>query len=86
MLIINSGAYVTPEFQAEFGKIPPCMLPIGNKKLIEHQVQRLKAAFPGRDIFLTLPSTFTPAINEKALLGALEQRVRREVQQPAPDG
>ncbi len=71
MLIINSGAYVTPEFQAEFGKIPPCMLPIGNKKLIEHQVQRLKAAFPGRDIFLTLPSTFTPAINEKALLGAL---------------
>lgn len=71
MLIINSGAYVTPEFQAEFGKIPPCMLPIGNRKLIEHQVQRLRKALSVKDIFLTLPDTFTPAINEKALLNAL---------------
>lgn len=71
MLIINSGAYVTPEFQAEFGKIPPCMLPIGNKKLIEHQVQRLREALPGKDIFLTLPNTFAPAINETALLSNL---------------
>jgi hypothetical protein len=71
MIIINSGGYVTPEFQVEFGKIPPCMLPIGNKKLIEHQVQRLRAAFPGRDIVLTLPETFRPAINERALLNSL---------------
>lgn len=39
MIIINSAAYVIPEFRAEFGKIPPCLLPIGNRKLIEYQVQ-----------------------------------------------
>ncbi|MCA7998061.1 phosphotransferase [Burkholderia metallica] len=72
MIIINSGGYVTAEFQVEFGKIPPCMLPIGNKKLIEHQVQRLRTAFPEREIILTLPETFRPAINERALLNSLE--------------
>lgn len=71
MIIINSGGYVTPEFQVEFGKIPPCMLPIGNKKLIEHQVKRLRTAFPGREIILTLPETFRPAINERTLLDSL---------------
>ncbi|MDN7930901.1 hypothetical protein QZM52_06295 [Burkholderia metallica] len=71
MLIINSGGYVTPEFQIEFGKIPPCMLPIGNKKLIEHQVQQLRAAFPDRRITLTLPESFHPAINERSLLNSL---------------
>ncbi|QQC67562.1 glycosyltransferase family protein [Paraburkholderia ginsengisoli] len=71
MLIINSGGYVTPEFQVEFGKIPPCMLPIGNRKLIEHQVARLREAFPDKKITLTLPDTFRPAINERALLNSL---------------
>jgi NDP-sugar pyrophosphorylase family protein len=72
MLIINSGGYVTPEFQVEFGKIPPCMLPIGNRKLIEHQVARLREAFPGKKIVLTLPDTFRPAINEQTLLNTLD--------------
>ncbi|MCA8318267.1 phosphotransferase [Burkholderia multivorans] len=72
MIIINSGGYVTAEFQVEFGKIPPCMLPIGNKKLIEHQVERLRTAFPNREIVLTLPETFRPAINERALLTSLK--------------
>lgn len=71
MLIINSGGYVTAEFQVEFGKIPPCMLPIGNRKLIEHQVSRLREAFPDKKITLTLPDTFRPAINERALLNSL---------------
>ena len=34
MILIASGAYVIAEFQVELGKIPPCLLPIGNKKLI----------------------------------------------------
>jgi fructosamine-3-kinase len=72
MLIINSGGYVTPEFQVEFGKIPPCMLPIGNRKLVEHQVARLREAFPTKKIILTLPDTFRPAINEQALLSSLD--------------
>ncbi|MFM0276968.1 hypothetical protein P0D75_02965 [Paraburkholderia sediminicola] len=71
MLIINSGGYVTREFQVEFGKIPPCMLPIGNRKLIEHQVARLRAAFPDKKITLTLPDSFRPAINERTLLNSL---------------
>lgn len=46
MILINSGAYVNPEFQAEFGEIPPCFLPVGNKKLIEFQSEAILNSFP----------------------------------------
>ena len=42
MIVINSGAYVIPELQAEYGKIPPCMLPLGNKRLLEHQIEAIR--------------------------------------------
>ncbi len=58
MIIINSAAYVNSEFQTEFGKIPPSMLPIGNRKLIEHQYESLVKAFPGEAILLSLPLSF----------------------------
>ena len=32
MILISSAAYVISEFQAELGRIPPCFLPLGNKK------------------------------------------------------
>ncbi|WP_394261570.1 hypothetical protein [Moraxella boevrei] len=71
MILINSGAYVIPEFQAEIGKIPPCFLPVGNKKLIEHQVEALKQKF-NEDVFVTLPMSYTLSSEESKLLDELD--------------
>ena len=71
MIIINSGAYVIPEFQAEVGKIPPCFLPIGNKKLLEHQVQVLKNEI-NEPIVLSLPDSYPLNRSEQLLLEELE--------------
>lgn len=58
MILINSGAYIIPEFQAEIGRIPPCLLPIGNKKLIEHQVVSLRNFF-NEKIVVTIPISYS---------------------------
>lgn len=71
MIIINSGTYVIPEFQAEVGKIPPCFLPLGNKKLLEHQVEVLREEFD-ESIYVSLPDDYQLNIDEKMLLKDLE--------------
>lgn len=72
MIIINSGAYVIAEFQAEFGKIPPSLLPIGNKTLLEHQVANLRESFPDEQrIVVSLPEHYELTINESHLLTRL---------------
>lgn len=55
MFLITSAAYVTPALASEFGKLPPCMLPVQNKRLYEHQV-----ALSRRDetIVLSLPASY----------------------------
>lgn len=59
MILINSAAYVIPEFRNEFGLIPPTFLPIGNKKLLMYQVESLRHNFPDeRRIILSLPLSF----------------------------
>lgn len=76
MLLINSAAYVSPEFQAEVGIIPPCMLPIGNKKIIELQVDRLRTLFGDEKIVLSLPKSYKLAINEANVLSELNVKAR----------
>ena len=39
MILITSAAYVTPGLASEFGKLPPCMLPVQNRRLYEHQIK-----------------------------------------------
>lgn len=58
MILITSAAYVGPEFQAEFGKLPPAFLPVGNKRLFTLQTQSLKNAFPDDSIWITLPESY----------------------------
>ena len=41
MLSITSGEYVESELFAEFGRIPPAFLPVGNKRLYTHQISQL---------------------------------------------
>lgn len=59
MILITSAAYVGPEFQAEFGKLPPAFLPVGNKRLFRLQTQAIKTAFPGESIWLTIPESYS---------------------------
>ncbi|WP_269913362.1 hypothetical protein [Acinetobacter sp. HY1485] len=71
MILITSGAYVINEFQAELGKIPPCFLPLGNKKLLEHQVLTLSQHFPDEQIILSLPESYQLSSAEKKLIISL---------------
>ncbi|ENU15170.1 hypothetical protein QUG64_12310 [Acinetobacter lwoffii] len=71
MIIINSAAYVIPEFQSELGAIPPCMLPLGNQKLIQHQVKLLRK-FENERIIVTLPLSYKLTLGEKSLINELD--------------
>jgi len=55
MFLIMSGAYVGQELESEFGKIPPSFLPLGNRRLFQHQI---KLAPEDVDIFLSVPDTY----------------------------
>ena len=70
MIIINSAAYVIPEFRAEFGKIPPCLLPIGNRKLVEYQIPMLRSA-SDEQIIVSLPEGYELTIDEQQLFTSL---------------
>ncbi|MDE0548465.1 capsular biosynthesis protein [Vibrio sp. VP6] len=66
MFLIMSGAYVAPELESEFGKIPPSFLPLGNRRLLQHQI---KLAPQNTQIILSLPESYQlPMSDEKWLL------------------
>jgi hypothetical protein len=52
-----SGAFVVPEIVNELGMVPPSLLPIGNRMLLELQVESLRNKFDD-PITLTLPSSY----------------------------
>ena len=55
MFLIMSAAYVGQDLQSEFGKIPPSFLPLGNKRLFQHQV---KLAPKGLPVHLSIPESY----------------------------
>lgn len=57
MILITSANYVDYGLSSEFGRIPPCMLPVQNKRLYEHQCSLLKSYF-NESIYLSLPSDY----------------------------
>lgn len=65
-LIITSGRYVGPELAAEFGRIPPAFLPVGNRRLYQWQIAETRAHFAR--IILSLPCDFElPPFDRNAL-------------------
>lgn len=65
MLLITSAAYISPGLASEFGKLPPCMLPVQNKRLYEHQI-----ALSSHDeqVVLSLPKSYNLTVfDEKKL-------------------
>lgn len=77
MILINSSSYINAEFEAEIGRIPPCMLPIGNKKLLQLQVEAVERQFPTEKIILSLPDAYVLTINEQAVIESLPITVQR---------
>lgn len=56
MILITSAAYVAPGLSAEFGNLPPTMLPVQNRRLYWHQLtifEKLK-----EDVIVSLPKDF----------------------------
>ena len=71
MIIIHSSKFVNAELEAEVGPIPPCMLPIGNKKMLELQVSNFRSYFPEEKIIVTLPKYYQLTINEQVVIDKL---------------
>ncbi|MCE2572623.1 capsular biosynthesis protein [Motilimonas eburnea] len=55
MFLIMSAAYISQELESEFGTIPPAFLPLGNKRLFQHQVL---SAPMGKRIYLSVPESY----------------------------
>lgn len=69
MIIINSGDYIVPELQAEYGKLPPVMLPLGNRLLLSHQLDAVGKNFPDEKVVLSLPENF---LSDRIVLSFLD--------------
>ena len=65
-LVILSSQYCGNDLTAEFGTLPPAMLPVGAKRLFEHQVERHAEA--GEKIILTLPESYALPRHDAQLL------------------
>jgi hypothetical protein len=73
LFLIASAAYVEPELAAEFGRLPPAFLPLGNRRLFEHQRAALGDT-PGR-LLLSLPEDFSPEPSDLRRLAELRIEV-----------
>ena len=71
MFLIMSAAYVNQDLEAEFGKIPPSFLPLGNRRLFKHQVA---LAPSGADVYLSVPESYKLSDSDLAWLS--EQGVK----------
>ena len=68
MILISSAAFVNADLRAEFGLIPPAFLPLGNKRLYQHQIKKIKTIFPNEKIIISLPSEYQlPKFDEHLL-------------------
>lgn len=56
MFLIMSAAYIGQELQSEFGKLPPSFLPLGNRRLFQHQ---FKLAPQGVKRYLSIPESYS---------------------------
>lgn len=68
MLLITSGAYVDSELYAEFGRIPPAFLPVGNRRLFTWQVEHHGASHD--QVYMTVPGDFTLDEADRSCLDA----------------
>ncbi len=65
MFLIMSAAYIDHELQAEFGRIPPSFLPLGNRRLFQHQI---KLAPKNVTIYLSIPESYSVSFTDETWL------------------
>jgi hypothetical protein len=70
MILITSAQYVDEEFISEFGRIPPSFLPVGNKRLYEHQA-KLFSDYEGT-VYISLPEDYIIPHQDSVRLEALK--------------
>lgn len=68
-VLITAGAYIEAELAAEFGRLPPSFLPVGNRRLFSRQADVLRGAFDR--ILMSLPADFAVSPQDEALIGSL---------------
>ena len=79
MILITSAAYVNPSLASELGKLPPCMLPVQNRRLYMHQISLFEGS--GEAIYLSLPSSYELTSFDKKQLAQYQVEVIK-----VPDG
>lgn len=72
VFLIASGAYVGSDLAAEFGRLPPAFLPLGNRRLFTHQIAMLSPALTstGARMLLSIPEDFSLDPADLAILNA----------------
>lgn len=65
--LIMSSAFIEQELAAEFGRIPPSFLPVGNARLYEHQKRLIGEGV----VYLTLPESYTLSPFDEGRLSVL---------------
>ena len=62
MILITSANYVNFGLTSEFGHIPPCMLPVQNKRLYEHQyalIEKLQKNLDSQEkVYISFPADY----------------------------
>lgn len=74
MILITSAAYVSNELKIEFGDIPPCLLPIGNRTLLELQTEALRKT-SNEQIFVSLPDDYMLSDIERQVIKNLKVEI-----------
>ncbi len=69
MIIICSAQYIDQEFVSEIGLLPPSLLPVGNRRLYEHQIELLKPL--NERIIITFPESIVLSDYEVARIRSL---------------
>lgn len=62
--LIMSSAYVSPGLVAEFGRLPPCMLPLGGQRLVAHQIAEIGKV--ADRLFVALPDDYALSVIDRA--------------------
>lgn len=76
VLLIASAAYLSAEFTAEFGRVPPAFLPVGNRPLWHWQLDSMADSPPARTL-LSIPNDMVLEAEEEDALGARNVEVLR---------
>ena len=68
MILITSAAYINPSLASELGKLPPCMLPVQNRRLYLHQISLFEGS--GEAVYISLPASYEISSHDSKLLSA----------------